>query len=100
MLADVADEAYEAIVLHPVIVVDKLGLVGRIALKVEETAKLSLDASNIVVQCLLVEKVPLGRFHRGVANHSRRASDKGDGLVAAPLEVLENHDTYKVAYME
>ncbi len=36
VLADVADEVQEAIVLHPVVVVDKLGGIGRVRVEVKE----------------------------------------------------------------
>ena len=48
MLTHFAGEVEEGIILHPIIVVNQLGAVGRIALKVEEAAQLLLDAFHIV----------------------------------------------------
>ena len=100
MLADVTDEVDERIVLHPVVVVDKLGAVWRIGVKIQETAELCLQTLDIVTEGILVQKIALGRFHRRVANHPRSPADKGERFMSTSLEMLEYHYTYKVTNMK
>ena len=99
MLADVADEIEEREVLHPVVVVDHDGRVGRVAVEIEEAGKLLLDALLVVAQRLGVEQVALGRLHRRVADHSRGTAYQGHRTMAAVLQVLEHHNSYEVSYM-
>ena len=100
VLAYVADEIKETIVLHPVIVVDKDGVVGRIAVKVEELGKLPLYAFLIVAQCRLVDENAFLRFHRRVAYHARGTTHKCNGTVARPLQMLQHHHAHQVAYVQ
>ena len=100
VLADIAYEVEELIVLHPVVVVDELGLVGLIAVEVEEARYLLLDGFLVVVEGVAVEQVALEALARGVANHARGAADEQEGLVAAALQVTQHHDAAKVADME
>ena len=97
MLADVADEAEEAVVLHPVVVIHQHGSVGGIAIEVEELRQLLLDASLVVAERLFVEEVTLGGLHRGVTNHPRSTADEGDRAMACQLEVAQHHDPDEVA---
>ncbi len=46
------------------------------------------------------EEFALGSFERGVANHARGTTHKGDGLMACHLEVLEEHNADQVANVE
>ena len=97
MLADVADEIDEAVVLHPVVVVYELGLVGGVGIKVQETGQLGLEAGHIVGKRFFVQQVAFRAFHGRVSDHAGGTADEGDGLVAAALEVFQNHHAYQVA---
>ena len=100
MLADIADEVEEGEVLHPVVVVGHYGGVWSAAVEVEEVGELTFDGFLIVAQGLFVDKLALLTFHRGVADHSCGASDNGDWLVTAALQMLEHHHTDEMAYVE
>ncbi len=100
VLADFAGEVEECPAFHPVVVVDKLGCVGSIAVKVEKFRQLCLHPFDIVVEGIFGKEVALGRFARGVTNHAGGATDKGHRLVAAALEVAEYHHTAQVADMQ
>ena len=100
MLADVADEIDEGVVLHPVVVVHEFGLVGGVGVKVQETGELRLDAGDVVIQGGLVQEIPFGRLHRRVADHAGGAAHEGEGLVAAALEMLQDHHADEVADMQ
>ena len=100
MLADIADEVDEAVVLHPVVVVHEFGLVGGVGFEVQEAGELRLDAGDVVVQGGLVQEVALRRLHRRVADHAGGAAHEGDGFVAAALEMLQDHHADKVADMQ
>ena len=63
VLAYVADEVDEGVVLHPVVVVDEESGVGCVGVEVEEAFELLLDGCYVVVECLLVEEVALGTLH-------------------------------------
>ena len=97
VFADFACEIQEGISLHPVIVVDQLGSVGRVALEIEEAGQLCFDAAHVVSQRFLVEEVSLGTFARGVAYHAGCAADQGQRFVAGALKVAEHHDAAQVA---
>ena len=99
-LADVACEVEEGEVLHPVVVVDELGGIGRIAVEVEEARQLLADAGHVVAQRGLVQQVALLALAAGVANHAGGAAQQGDGLVAAALQMAQHHDATEVADME
>ena len=96
VLANVADEVQERELLHPVVVVDQHGVVGSIAVEVEEVGQLATDALLVVAQGFLVDEFALLRLHLGVANHARGTAHKGDGTVTSALEVLEHHDAHQV----
>ena len=51
---------------HPVVVVDKLGCVGSIAVKVEKFRQLCFHSFDIVVEGIFGKEVALGRFARRV----------------------------------
>ena len=55
------------------------------------------DALDVVLEGLLIEEFALLGLHRRITNHACGASDKGDRLVAALLEVLQNHYANEVA---
>ena len=59
VLADVADEVKEAVVLHPVVVIDQHSCIVSITVEVKELLQLLLDAGLIVSQRLLIEEVAL-----------------------------------------
>ena len=96
MLAYVADKVEEGPVLHPVVVVDKLGPVGSIAVEIKEMTELLPDAGHIVAQGFEREEIPLLRFARRVSDHSGRAAHKCDRFVPAFLEMLQYHYTDKM----
>ena len=97
MLAYLACEVEESEVLHPVVVVDELGLVRLVAVEVEELSHLFLNGLLIVVECLRVEQVTLLAFARRVANHTRCTAYKEVWLVATTLEVAQHHDAAEVS---
>ena len=99
MLAHVADEVEEEVVLHPVVVVAYLGAVDGVV-EVEEALKLVLDALHVVLYLLDSEELALLRLEGGVANHAGGAAHDGQGLVARHLQVLEKHDADEVTYVE
>ena len=100
VLADVADEVEEAVALHPVIVVDQDGVVGRITVKVQELGQLLADALLVVAQGVLIDEHALLRLHRRVANHACGSANQGDGPVSGTLQVLEHHDAHQVANVQ
>ena len=100
VLADVADEVEEAVVFHPVVVVDQDGTVGDVALEIEEFGKLLLDGFLVVAQRRLVEQVALGGLHGGVADHAGGTAYEGYRRVSGALQVLEHHHPHQVAYMQ
>ena len=100
VLANVAYELQEAVVFHPVVVVDQDGVVGGVAVEVEKLGQLAAYALLVVAQGGLVDEHALLRLHRGVAYHAGGAAYEGDGPVAGALEVLEHHDAHQVAYMQ
>ena len=59
MLAHVADEVQETVILHPVVVVHELCLVRRVRLEIQEFGQLFLYAGDVMVQCFLIQKVSL-----------------------------------------
>ena len=97
VLADVADEAQEGEILHPVIVVHHDGVVRSIAVKVQELGQLLADALLVVTQGLLVDELALLRLHRGVTDHARGTTDQGYGTMSGTLQVLEHHHAHEVA---
>ena len=100
MLAHLAGEVKEGVVFHPVVVVDQLGSVRRIALKVEETTQLLFDALHIVAQRGLVQQVALLALARGVANHASGTADQSQRFMSAALEMSQHHHAAQVAYMQ
>ena len=99
-LSDIAGEVDEGVVLHPVVVVHQLGLVGSVALEIQEAGELGLDALHVVGQGGFVQQVALGALHGRVADHAGGAAHQGERLVAAGLEVLQDHDAHQVADMQ
>ena len=100
VLAYVAHEVEELIVLHPVVVVDQLRFVRLVAVEVEELADLLLDRLLVVVERVAVEEVALQALARRVANHTRGTTYEEEGLVAAALQVTEHHDAAQMADMK
>ena len=100
MLADVTDEVDERVVLHPVVIVHEFGLVRRVGLEIQEAGQLGLEAGDVVGEGLLVQEVALRRFHRRVADHAGGSAHQGEGLVAAALEMLEDHHADEMSDME
>ena len=100
MLSYLTGEVEEADVLHPVVVVHEFGSVGSIALEIEEAAKLFFDSLLVMTQCGFVEKVALGRFAGGVADHTGGAAHEGDGFMTATLEMTQHHHSAEMADME
>ena len=94
MLADVADEIQETVVLHPIVVVDQFGAVRRIRVKIQKTAQLRFEAGYIVGEGLLIEQVALLGLHRRVPDHTGRTAHQRDGLMSAILEMLEYHNAH------
>ena len=99
-LADVADEAQEGELLHPVVVVHQQRGIRGVGLEVEELRELTPDRLLVAAERRLVEQVALLRLARGVADHARSAPDEGQRTMAAQLEVLENHHADQVADMQ
>ena len=99
MLAHVADEVKEKVVLHPVVVVANLGTVDRVV-EVEEATELLADALHIMLNFLNGEEFSFLGFEGGVANHAGGATHNGQGLVACQLEVFQQHDGDEVSDME
>ena len=62
MLTHLAGKVEEGEVLHPVVVVDHLGLVGRRAVEVKKLGCLLLDGLLIVVERLGVKEIALRTF--------------------------------------
>ena len=100
VLADVAHEVEELIVLHPVVVVDQLSLVRLVAIEVEELRHLLLDSLLIVVERVTVEEVTLEALAGRVTNHTRSATDEEERLVAAALQMAQHHDAAQMADMK
>ena len=94
MLADVADEVEEAVVLHPVVVIDQHSSIVSITIEVEELLQLLLDTGLIVPQRLLVQEVALLGLTRGVTDHTGSSSDESDGTMTGALQVSQHHDTH------
>ena len=97
MLAHLACEVEEGEVLHPVVVVDELGLVRLIAVEVEELGYLLLDGLLVVIECLRVEQVAFLALARRVANHTCCTAYEEVGLMATTLEVAQHHDAAEVS---
>ena len=55
---------------------------------------------DVVVKCLLVKKIALLRLHRRVTDHTCSASDEGDRLVTAVLEMLQDHEEVELDLVE
>ena len=72
-------------------------MVGSIGVKVQELAQLLLDALLIVAQSRFVEQIALLRLARRVTDHTRSATDQRQRLVAATLEMTQNHHTAQVS---
>jgi hypothetical protein len=100
VLAYLTGKIKEGKVLHPVVIVHQFGTVRRIRLKIEELGKLGLHTLYIMLKCFLGKQVSLGRFARRVANHTCSTSDKRHRLMAATLEVTENHNGTKMPYVQ
>ena len=100
VLSDVAHEVEELIVLHPVVVVDQLGLVGLRTVEVEELADLLLDGLLVVIERVLVEEVALLALARRIADHTRGTADEQIRLMSAALQVTQHHDAAKVSDMQ
>ncbi len=100
VLTDVADEVEEAVVLHPVVVIDQHRCILGIAVEVEKLLQLLLDAGLIVPQRLLIEEVTLLGLTRGVTDHTGSATDEGDGPMTGSLQVSEHHDAHQVTDMK
>ena len=100
MLADVADEVQETVVLHPVVVVDEFGTVRGIAVEIEEFGELFLYGLLVVAKGFLIDELALLRFHRWVANHAGGAADECNRTVSRALEMLEHHHAHQMAYMQ
>ena len=96
-LADVANEVKEREVLHPVVVVDELGVVGSIALEVEELGQLLADAFLVVTKHRLIDEHALLRLARRIANHTRGTTNQRIRLMTTTLEMPEHHHANKVA---
>ena len=99
VLAHVADEAQEAHVLEPVVVVHQAGAVGPIA-EVQEAFQLGADAGHVVREHLLAEQVAFGALAAGIAHHAGGAAHEGHGAVPAALEVHQQHDGHEVAHVQ
>ena len=99
-LANLAGKIEEGVILHPVEIVDELGLVGGIALKVEKSSQLLLDAGHVVAKRLLVEQIAFLALSAGVANHSRGTSHESQRLVAATLEMAQHHHATEMSDVE
>ena len=100
MLSNIADEVNERIVLHPVVIVHKFRLVRSVAVKIQETAQLRLDAGHVVPKGFLVKQISLRRLHGRVSNHSRGTTHQRNRPMPALLEVLKYHHAYQVTYMQ
>ena len=96
-LADIADEVKERKVLHPVVVVHQLGVVGSIALEVEELGQLLADTFLIVAKHRLIDKDALLRLARRITNHACGTTDQSVWLVSATLEMTQHHHTHEVS---
>ncbi len=96
----IADEVEESKVFHPVVIVDQYRCVGCIGIEIKKVGELTLDTFLIVAESCLVEELAFLALHRWVAYHAGGTTDESDRFVAATLEMLEHHHTYKVAYME
>ena len=99
-LADVARKVDERIVFHPVVVVYELGRIGFGRMEIEEMLELRLNAGNVMLEHLFGEQVTLGRLTRGVAYHTGSATQQGDGLMPATLQMPQHHDAAEVTDME
>ena len=100
VLTHLAGKVEEGEVLHPVVVVDHLGLVGRRAVEVKKLGCLLLDGLLIVVERLGVKEIALRTFARRIANHTRSASDEKIRLVSTTLQMAQHHDAAEVSDME
>ena len=80
--------------------VDECRGVWLFGVEVEESLELFLDAGDVVVEGLLVEKVALCAFHGWVSDHAGRSAYECDGLVSGCLEVFEQHDADEVSDVE
>ena len=99
-LADIADELQKRELLHPVVVVDQLGRVRFVGREVDQPLELPADTLLIAAQRLLVEQVALERLAGRVANHARRSADQKDRLMAATLEMLQDHHADQMPDMQ
>ena len=97
MLAHLAREVEEREFLHPVIVVDQLGCVGSVAVEIQEFRQLLLDAVLVVTKHFLCQQIALCRLSRRVADHTCCSADKRQRLVAATLEVAQNHYAHQMS---
>ena len=100
-LADVADELQKRELLHPVVVVDQLGRVGFVGRRSRPAARAACWIRLLIAaQRLLVEQVALERLAGRVANHARRSADQKDRLMAATLEMLQDHHADQMPDMQ
>ena len=99
MLAHIANKIKEKVVLHPVIVVAYLCSIDGIV-KIKESAKLLAYALHIVLYFLHREELALLGLERGIANHTRGATDNCQGLMTGHLEVFEKHNRHKMTDMQ
>lgn len=100
VLANLTSKVEEGKVFHPVVVVDKLGLVRLVAIEVEELSHLLLNSLLVVVESIRVEQVTLLTLARRVANHAGCASNKQVRLMSATLQMTQHHDTAKMANVQ
>ena len=100
VLADVAYEIEECVILHPVIVVDQDGRIRGVAVEIEKTRELLLYCLLVVAQSFHIEEFTLLAFHRWVADHAGSTTHEGDWFMTGTLEMLQHHHTHKVADME
>ena len=96
MLAHGSGEVEKGEILHPVVIVHQFGLVGLVAVEVQELGTLFFNGLLVVVECVCVEQVALLTLARRVAYHARGTSHEEIGFVSAALQVAQHHNATQV----
>ena len=99
MFADITDKIEEGVFLHPVVIINQFGSIGRIAFEIEKFGQLPLNAFLVVTQSRLIEQVTFGRLAGRVANHTGRPTHQRNGFMAGPLKMTQHHYTYQMSDM-
>ena len=100
MYAHLADKFHIVQIQQPIAVVYHDGAVFGLAVKVDKTAHLLFEGSDVVQNGLLSHHFTHIGTAGGVANHAGAAAKQGDGTVSGLLHVRHNHNLNKMANVQ